>query len=288
MATGQLLAGGGTTEQTNFLPGWFEDYQQRALAAGLSQAMTPYTPYAGPRLAPNSADTTIAQNRVRQQAVNPVYGGALGAASLALTAGTATPATSLIPQYMNPYTTGVLDVMRGRANEQFQENVLPQLRSGFGGAGQFGSAREMEYQNRAARDFDRSLMDQETLALGGAFDRALGAGQADLGRMLQGGGALQGLAQQMQSQYGADTAALAGVGQNVEQRGQQSLDLAYGDFMRQQGWNQDQINQFNNMLKGTNVGTGSTIGTTQVPTTQSGLLQLLAGSYGLSRELGKP
>lgn len=60
-------------------------------------------------------------------------------------------------------------------------------------------------------------------------------------------GQLGGLAQQ----YGlTGAAAVAGVGDATQEQAQRNLDVAYGDFLRQQGYGQEQINNMLNTLKG--------------------------------------
>jgi hypothetical protein len=48
--------------------------------------------------------------------------------------------------------------------------------------------------------------------------------------------------------------ALGGVGALEQQQGQKNLDMAYGDFLRQQGYPQEQINNMLNTFKGVTPG----------------------------------
>ena len=65
-------------------------------------------------------------------------------------------------------------------------------------------------------------------------------------QQLAASGALSTLGEQAQNLGLAGAGALAGVGALEQQQGQKNLDVAYGDFLRQQGYPQEQIN---NMMK---------------------------------------
>jgi hypothetical protein len=65
-------------------------------------------------------------------------------------------------------------------------------------------------------------------------------------QQLAASGALSGLGAQAQSLGLTGAGALGGVGALEQQQGQKNLDVAYGDFLRQQGYPQEQIN---NMMK---------------------------------------
>jgi hypothetical protein len=71
------------------------------------------------------------------------------------------------------------------------------------------------------------------------------AGQ-DITRSLQGAQQLAGLGEDAQRLGLTGAGALGGVGALEQQQGQKNLDVAYQDFLRQQGYPQEQIN---NMLK---------------------------------------
>jgi hypothetical protein len=71
------------------------------------------------------------------------------------------------------------------------------------------------------------------------------AGQ-DVTRNLAGAQQLAGLGEQAQTLGLTGAGALGNVGALQQQQGQKNLDVAYGDFLRQQGYEQEQID---NMLK---------------------------------------
>jgi hypothetical protein len=59
--------------------------------------------------------------------------------------------------FMNPYTQDAAQETMRLSNQNLTENVLPQVNSTFTGAGQFGSSRNADFNNRAIRDNQTSL-----------------------------------------------------------------------------------------------------------------------------------
>jgi len=82
------------------------------------------------------------------------------------------------------------------------------------------------------------------------------AGQ-DITRSLQGAQQLAGLGEDAQRLGLTGAGALGGVGALEQQQGQKNLDVAYGDFLRQQGYPQEQINNMMNAFKGVATGVPS-------------------------------
>ena len=64
-------------------------------------------------------------------------------------------------QFMNPYTTNVVNEQARLSNQNFNEQVMPGVNSTFAGAGQFGSTRNADFANRAMRDQQYSLAGQQ-------------------------------------------------------------------------------------------------------------------------------
>ena len=82
------------------------------------------------------------------------------------------------------------------------------------------------------------------------------AGQ-DLARTLQGAEQLGGFGEDAQRLGLTGAGALGGVGAMQQQQGQKNLDVAYADFLRQQGYPQEQINNMMNAFKGVATGVPS-------------------------------
>lgn len=57
-----------------------------------------------------------------------------------------------LSKFMDPYTDSAVQAMYRQSNQNLNENILPGVNSTFTGAGQFGSTRNADFENRAIRD----------------------------------------------------------------------------------------------------------------------------------------
>lgn len=126
-------------------------------------------------------------------------------------------AGSTIPQvignYMSPYTQNVVSEIARQGNQNFSENILPELNSAFVGSGQFGSTRNMEMAARAARDTQANILGAQSQALQQGYGQAGNFANMDLSRMGQLGSQVGqlGLGQMgALGQLGATSGSLAG------------------------------------------------------------------------------
>jgi hypothetical protein len=146
----------------------------------------------------------MGQANAIQNNANSTIGSQLGnVAQMTGGLGTATgmlnPAQSMVGQgaqgyqsgdanpYMNDYTNNVVNRIAELGNRNLTENVLPQVNSTFTGAGQFGSTRNADFDNRALRDNQDAISGAQATALMQSQNNAMSAWQADQQRMLQGG-----------------------------------------------------------------------------------------------------
>jgi hypothetical protein len=244
---------------TTDVPKWLQDYtvdlfsQQRAVSG------TPFQPYTLPRIADVTAPTTAAQNLITSStgAYQPTLQNAIsGTQGLA-------GATSVgnINAYMNPYTQNVTDQIAKLGARNLSENLLPQVSDQFIRAGQFGSSGMGTFGNRALRDTQEAILANQTNALNTGYTQALGASQADLSRQQGALAQTADLAKMQQGLKTADAAALESVGATQQAQQQKGLDVAYQDFLRQQGYPQEQINNMSATLRG--------LPATATPTTKS-------------------
>ena len=271
---------------TSDVPKWLQDYtvdlfsQQRAVA-GL-----PYQSYQLPRVAETQAPTTAAYDLINQNvgAYKPNFQSAIsGTQGLA----GATSAGN-VGTYMNPYTSAVTDQIAKLGARNLTENLLPGVSDQFIRAGQFGSAGMGTFGNRALRDTQESILANQASALQSGYTQALGASQADLARQQ---GALQQVADLTKTQQGlstADAAALQSVGAEQQAQKQRGLDIAYQDFLTQQGYPQQQINAMSTTLRGLPSSAVPTTGTQAGTTTQfsPSPLSQVASAYFTSKALG--
>ncbi len=187
-------------------------------------------------------------------------------AGVAATQATTTPFNaSSLDAYMNPYTSQVTDEIARLGNENFTDNLMPQVNSQFTGGGMFGSSRNATALGREATKAHMGITGQQSQALQQGFQNSMNAYQTDQSRNLQAGQNLVNQAGAGQQMYGADVNALNASGQQQQQNTQQGLDIGYNEFLAQQAYPQVQAQYFNNIVRG-------------IP--QTGLTQTQTQEYG--------
>ena len=214
--------------------------------------------------------TGVAQNAANAPGALDVAQPYLGAAGQT--------SVSNIGQYMNPYNEAVINRIGELGTRNLTENIMPQIEGryiqagqlGFGGRGGVGGTPSgmMTDTSRAIRDTSADILGKQTEALQSGYTQAAGLAGTDLSRQaglattagdlartqqqqqLAASGALSGLGAQAQELGLAGAGALGQVGALEQQQGQKNLDVAYGDFLRQQGYPQEQINNLMNTFRG--------------------------------------
>jgi hypothetical protein len=189
---------------------------------------------------------------------------------------------SNIGTYMNPYNDAVISRIGELGARNLSENILPEVEGryikagqlGFGGRGGLGGTPSgmMTDTSRAVRDVSADILAQQTKALQSGYTEAAGLAGTDLNRFgnlastagnlaqtqqeqqLAASGALSNLGVRAQELGLTGAGALAKVGEQEQQLGQKNLDVAYADFLRQQGYPQEQINNMINTFKGVATG----------------------------------
>jgi hypothetical protein len=216
---------------------------------------------------------------VAQNAANAP--GALSTAQPFLTEAGKT-SVSNIGTYMNPYNDAVISRIGELGARNLSENILPEVEGryikagqlGFGGRGGLGGTPSgmMTDTSRAVRDVSADILAQQTKALQSGYTEAAGLAGTDLNRFgnlastagnlaqtqqeqqLAASGALSNLGVRAQELGLTGAGALAKVGEQEQQLGQKNLDVAYADFLRQQGYDQEQINNKMAAFKGVATG----------------------------------
>ncbi len=203
-----------------------------------------------------------------------------------------------IGSYMNPYNDAVTNRIGELGARNLSENILPQIEGRYIQAGQLGyGGRDgmgtpsgmMTDTSRAVRDVSADILAQQTAALQSGYNQAAGLAGTDLSRFGTLANTAGGLAQTQQQQQLAASGALSnlgaraqelgltgagaigGVGAQQQQQGQKNLDVAYADFLRQQNYDQDQINNLLSSFKG--VATGVPSATQEYGISPSGVKQ---------------
>jgi hypothetical protein len=187
--------------------------------------------------------------------------------------------------YMSPYMQNVVDAQKAKATEDYQMAEAGRNASAVS-AGAFGGSRQAVMEGMAQRDLLTRQGDIQSQGLQSAYadanarfeaDRAArfateGARAGELGRVqgsqaeenragqsfdlqalgFKGDQAAQ-LAQLSEAARAGDIQAaqlLETIGRGQQSEEQAGYDLSYEDFVRQQGYNQDQLNVMSSLLRG--------------------------------------
>jgi len=226
-----------------------------------------------------------------------------------------------IGQYMNPFQEQVVDRIGELGARNLRERFMPEIEGRYIGAGQLGMGGRqpgtgtpsgmMTDTARALRDTQEAVLAQQAQALQSGYSEAAGlagtdltrfaglgaqtgalAGQ-DISRSLSGAQQLAGMGQQAQQLGLTGAGALQQVGGVQQSQAQRNLDVAYEDFLRQQGYPQEQINNMLQTFRG--VGQGIPTAAQEfgiVPTGQDARFQpstaasIVGGLAGLAGVLG--
>ena len=216
------------------IPAYFKEIQEKTLRRADVESQQPFQAYTGQRIAPLTATEQQAGDLYSQQ-ILPQAG-----QLAALGAHTFTPA--MAQQYMNPYENQVVTSALGDVERAYQGQQRA-LSSQAIGSGAFGGGREGVQRGVLGGEYLRQVGDVsgrlrqagfESGAQRFAADRAsqLGSSQAQLASLA---GASSGLAQ------------FGGQERGIQQAG---LTEAFRDFVEQQGFEQNQINQVIGALAG--------------------------------------
>ena len=136
--------------------------------------------------------------------------------------------------YMNRYQTNVMDALAQQSSRNLKENILPGVSDAFIKAGNFGSARMGEFGNRAVRDTQQALLQQQGALLNQGYGQAVTASQADLARQAQ----LAGIAG---NTAGADLSRITQNAGVYNQQGQTAAQAAAQQGQLYQNIGQSQI-----------------------------------------------
>ena len=135
-----------------------------------------------------------------------------------------TTVPQVVGQYMNPYTSGVVNEMGRLQQQNIQENVLPNLNAGAIGSGQFGSRRQMQATGNTMRDMQANLLGQQTAALQSGYTNAQTQAGQDLSRLGQAGQMMTNLGAQQQQLGIGGLNQLYSMGKYQQDQGQRMLD----------------------------------------------------------------
>ena len=150
--------------------------------------------------------------------------GSLGAASKLMGQAGATTMPDVVADYMNPYTSGVVDEMGRLQERSIRENILPNLGAAAVGSGQFGSRRQQQITGNSLRDMQSDLLGRQMQALQSGYTEAGKFAQGDLTRALQAGQGFENLGQAQQQLGLGGLKAMSEYGGQQQALGQRMLD----------------------------------------------------------------
>jgi len=298
--------GGGRSQQQD-VPPTLQPYIVEILdrASDLYSLDKQYIPYEGERLVGFTPEELAAQEAIKGQVGMGILGDeTLGAAStyydpaldlLGLSGQLSEQAVSEITAEeiagrMSPFQQAVTDIAKREAAKE--ADIYDQrLKAQAAGTGGFGGSRQAILEAQAAADLGARLSDIQTKGSQAAYQDAVRAAEAQRARQAAGaqaaGGLSQlygGLGQQALGQAYREAGYLSGVGEAQRGMEQQRADLAYQEFMRQQQFPTQQLQQFSSLVQGFPFSFGNY--GQQVPSPFQQTVGTGLAAYGLGRNLG--
>lgn len=260
-----LFSSGSSTQKTtstNQLPDWVNTAAQNNYKTAQAIASRPYTPYPFQRVAGFTGDQKNAMSMLRNYA--PTAQANATPFSLPRLIDDIGPGGS-IEAYMNPYIDNVLDRTQTRIRQatdmahQWSTNMTQHQDGAFGDA-RHGIA-DAQIEDKGLQQ----MGDAAANAYAAAYDNAQGLRQYDIGRLLD----AHNMSLNDQQAFLSYIDSLYRSGSNQQSLDQNSLELAYQDFLRQQQYPLDQYNMLVAGLNQTPYET-STVSKTKTPTASTG------------------
>ena len=155
-----------------------------------------------------------------------------------------------IQDYMNPYTNAVVNRIGELGTRNLSEQLLPQVNSTFTGTGQFGSTRNADFTNRALRDVNENILAQQNAALNTGYQNAAQNFTTDMNRLGNLGNQFMNFGQSTSQLGGQDASTMMNLGNIQKAEDQQSLDLAYNQFLEQRDYPKTQLEFMNSIVRG--------------------------------------
>lgn len=230
-------AGNSTTKTTSKtkLPDWVNNAAKNNYATAVKIAQRPYTAYPFQRVAGFTGDQNNAMSMLRNYAPTAMQnGGTFGVPRVIDNIG----ADGSIDKYMSPYIENVLDRTQQRIRQaadlshQWSTNMTQHQDGAFGDA-RHGIA-DAQIEDKAMQN----MGDAAANAYSQAYDNAMGLRQYDINNLYNSDQATQAHQQAFLNYLDS----LYRSGSNQQNLDQNSLELAYQDFLNQQQYPLDQYN----------------------------------------------
>lgn len=295
-----MSSGGGKTQTTtsnNAPPAWAVPYFHQGLQMASRTANQPFQQYEGPMVAAQSPDQQTASGLIRQNATGG--SAVLDAGSGYVTGlmggqGQFTPQRNQYEGYgvganayagQNPYLDNVISSATRDVTDAYTKSTVPNMLAQFQAGGAFGGTAMADAMSQSQNDLATRLGDmtgqlrfqdyttqqgleearlsrqQQDIARNASLQDAFlgrqqGAWDSDQSRQLSAAGLAPALDQARY--YGAQQLGQQGLQQQmIDQAG---IDASYDEFLRGQGWNQQQMGSLAQMLGTIQGGTSSTTG----------------------------
>ena len=182
-----------TSTQTNapVAPDWYNNYLSGLATSGQAAINAGGVAPASPlqMTAFNAAPTAINAGQPQLQQATTT---ATGVAN--------TPTSSLIDQYMDPYTKNVVESIGDLGRRQFREFTAPSVNAAGVATGQFGGTRAQDINAKAARDAAANITAQQAQAMNTGWQNAVTAAQNQQNLGLNASNVLGNLSSQAQGQ----------------------------------------------------------------------------------------
>ena len=196
-------------------------------------------------------------------------------------------------RYMSPYQQGVTDIAKEQAIRD-ADRMRSEIGLSAASQGGLGGYREGIVESNLNRDLMRNLSDIQTQGLQSGYQNAQQMFEADraarLGQESGQLGAAQllgGFAPQAQQMALERIGALGGVGGQRRGFRQAGMDIGYEDFLRQQGYPQQQIGFQSNIIRGLGLQPSQTVSSyAQRPGLFQQTLGAGLGALGLYQGMG--
>lgn len=284
ITTNVPLAPSASTTQV-VVPDWYTNYARQILSNQAALSGSGYQPYGGPRVAEFGADqqagfaatrdaATAGQPAVAgaMNAVQGTMGAAPGDAGQGYLAQAGQSTANTVQNFMNPYNDAVAERYGALGARTLQEQLLPAIGDQFVANGNYGSSRQAEAIGKGVRDASESIGAQQAALLQSGYGQAMSAAQSEASRMgglattaagleqqnldaTRQGATLQAtLGNQQQQMALTGAGALTAAGNQQQAQGQKSLDLAYADYLRQEGYDQNTIDSMTKTFQGVATG----------------------------------
>lgn len=127
-----------------------------------------------------------------------------------------------ISKFYNPYEAAVVGGMANSSMNQFQKNVLPQLKASFAGTGGLGSTRYANAAGQSVTDMNTTLLQEQNKARSAGYQSALDAALREMSGQTQSAQALGTLGAQEQQAATTGLKTQADIGA-IEQAQNQAL-----------------------------------------------------------------